>query len=228
MSLDGQSHESIRLYINYISASDSIAKIDIARQIEELRIQHQVEKMEQENRQKTRYLQLSLVIIMLIALLFSLSVLYAKKLNIKNRVLVDQLEEHDKWVSNFLPLSEKRKEQSVEDVSAEVMRQLNLYMTNERPYRNPALDRKELAKALLVSERILANSIREKNGQTVLEYITMFRLENARRLLALEESVTVKEIAEQCGFGTLRTFQRSFRDKYGMPPSQYRNIAIGK
>ena len=141
---------------------------------------------------------------------------------------MDQLEEHDKWVSNFLPLSEKRKEQSVEDVSAEVMRQLNLYMTNERPYRNPALDRKELAKALLVSERILANSIREKNGQTVLEYITMFRLENARRLLALEESVTVKEIAEQCGFGTLRTFQRSFRDKYGMPPSQYRNIAIGK
>lgn len=228
LSLDGQSHESIRLYRNYISASDSIAKIDIARQIEELRIQHQVEKMEQENRQKTRYLQLSLVIIMLIALLFSLSVLYAKKLNIKNRVLVDPLEEHDKWVSNFLPLSEKRKEQSVEDVSAEVMRQLNLYMTNERPYRNPALDRKELAKALLVSERILANSIREKNGQTVLEYITMFRLENARRLLALEESVTVKEIAEQCGFGTLRTFQRSFRDKYGMPPSQYRNIAIGK
>lgn len=114
------------------------------------------------------------------------------------------------------------------DTTGEVMLRLNRYMTDERPYRNPALDRKELAKALQVGERILANSIREKNGQTVLEYITMFRLENARHLLASEESFTIKDIAEQCGFGTLRTFQRSFKEKYGMPPTRYREIVNDK
>lgn len=228
LSLSGQPHESIGLYREYISASDSVAKIDIARQIEELRIQHQVEKTLQENQKKTRYLQLSLVIIALIVLLLFLSFLYVKKLNAKNRVLVDQLEEHDKWVSNFLPLSEKREEQVAEDTSGEVMQRLNRYMTDECPYLNTALDRKELAKVLQVSERVLANSIREKNGQTVLEYITMFRLENARHLLTSEESFTIKDIAEQCGFGTLRTFQRSFKEKYGMPPTRYREIANDK
>ena len=98
-------------------------------------------------------------------------------------------------------------------------------MINERLYQNPALDRKELAKALQINERTLANALREENDQTVLEYITMYRLENARHLLSLKNPVTLKEIAEQCGFGTLRTFQRSFRDRYGMPPSQYR-VAI--
>lgn len=59
-------------------------------------------------------------------------------------------------------------------------------MINERLYRNPALDRKELAKALQINERTLANALREENDQTVLEYITMYRLENARHLLSLK------------------------------------------
>lgn len=233
LSLNGQSHESIELYRHYIQANDSIAKEEIARQIDELQIQYQVEKAQQESLEKTRHLQFSLIIIVLIVLLLSLSVIYAKKINSKNRILVTQLEEHDKWIKNFSPLTDKPKGQPAtttnsQVTSHELMQQINAYMQNERPYQNTALDRKELAKMLQINERTLANTIREKNAQTVLEYITMYRLENARHLLSVDKTITIKDIAEQCGFGTLRTFQRSFRDKYGMPPSQYREITNQK
>ena len=192
-----------------------------------------MEKTQQENLRKTRYLQFAFIIIALITLLLSLYVIYAHTLNAKNRLLVTRLEERDKWTRYFLPLEQNDQEQSVdstsaESVSLEIIQRLNTFMINEQPYRNPALDRKELAKALQLNERALANALREVNNQTVLEYITMYRLENARHLISLRNTDTLKEIAERSGFGTLRTFQRYFRERYGMPPSRYREIFAGK
>ncbi len=236
LSLSGQPRQSIQLYRDYIQANDSIAKEEIARQLDELRVQYEVEKAQQENRQTTRYLQLAFVIIGLVSLLLLLYIIYAYKLNAKNRLLVARLEERDKWTKNFSSpelgpglgeLSEDTKSSGL-STSREIVQRLETFMIDERPYRNPALNRKELAKALQMNEQTLANAIREENNQTVSEYITMHRLENARHLLSLEDSVILKDIAEQCGFGTLRTFQRSFRDRYGMPPSQYRKIASEK
>lgn len=233
LSLSGQPQQSIELYRNYIQANDSITKEEIASKLDELRIQYQVEKAQQENLQKTKYLRLAFIIIILIALLLSLYIVYARKLNAKNRLLVARLEEHDSWIRNFAPKGEKPDEQPTADfpgqlTSREIMRHVNAFMIDKRPYLNPSLERKELAKALQVNERALANAIREENGQTLLEYITMYRLENARYLLSLNETTTIKDIAEQCGFGTLRTFQRCFRERFGMPPSQYREIISKK
>lgn len=232
LSLSGQSQQSIGLYRTYIHANDSIAKEEIARQLNELQVQYQVEKTQQESLQKTRYLQFALVIIALITLLLSLYILYAHRLNAKNRLLVARLEERDQWTRSFLPLARNDQEQQADShpgqSTLDIVQRLNRLMTQEQPYRNPALDRKELAKALQLNERTLANALREVNNQTVLEYITMYRLENARYLLSQKNPDTLKDIAEQCGFGTLRTFQRYFRDRYGMPPSQYREIIAGK
>ncbi len=233
LSLSGQSQQSIGLYRTYIHANDSIAKEEIARQLNELQVQYQVEKTQQENLRKTRYLQFAFIIIALITLLLSLYIIYAHTLNAKNHLLVTRLEERDKWAQYFLPLEQNDQEQpadstSAKSVSLEIIQRLNTFMINEQPYRNPALDRKELAKALQLNERALANALREVNNQTVLEYITMYRLENARHLISLRNTDTLKEIAERSGFGTLRTFQRYFRERYGMPPSRYREIIAGK
>ena len=230
LSLSGHPRKSIGLYRDYIQANDSIAKAEIARQLNELQVQYQVEKTQQESLKKTRYLQFAVIIIILITLLLSLSIIYAKRLNRKKHLLVTRLEERDKWTRNFLPIGQNERQQpaigeSEEPTFYNIIQRLNAFMTEERPYRNPALDRKELAKALHLNERTLANALREVNNQTVLEYITMYRLENARCLLSRQTSDTLKEIAVQSGFGTLRTFQRYFRDRYGMPPSQYRKIA---
>ena len=98
------------------------------------------------------------------------------------------------------------------------------YMMDERPFLNPALQRKDMAQYLQINERVLASLIRETFDQSVLEYITSYRLEYACHLLSANESLPLKDIAQQCGFGTLRTFQRLFHDRYGMPPSQYRGF----
>ncbi|MDE5814063.1 MAG: helix-turn-helix domain-containing protein [Muribaculaceae bacterium] len=56
-------------------------------------------------------------------------------------------------------------------------------------------------------------------------YINSFRAEEARRLLDTDAEITVSEIAGRLGFGTARTLQRAFKERYDMTPTQYREAS---
>ena len=56
------------------------------------------------------------------------------------------------------------------------------------------------------------------------EYINSLRVFEACRKLR-HEAVGITEIAQQVGFGCLRTFNRAFKQKTGMTPSEYRRAA---
>ena len=180
-------------------------------------------------------LGLSWVILFLITLALIIYITYAYKLRANKRLLVARLQEYDKWAKTpqlwFLAankeVQEKREEKTSaisKDSDSDVIERLKKYMMDERPFLNPALQRKDMAQYLQINERVLASLIRETFDQSVLEYITSYRLEYACHLLSANESLPLKDIAQQCGFGTLRTFQRLFHDRYGMPPSQYRGF----
>lgn len=235
LTLGGHEEESVSFYEKYIAAADSIAHEEISYQLEELKVRYEVEKGQLESQQKTRLLGLSWVILFLITLALIIYITYAYKLRANKRLLVARLQEYDKWAKTpqlwFLAankeVQEKREEKTSaisKDSDSDVIERLKKYMMDERPFLNPALQRKDMAQYLQINERVLASLIRETFDQSVLEYITSYRLEYACHLLSANESLPLKDIAQQCGFGTLRTFQRLFHDRYGMPPSQYRGF----
>ncbi len=87
LSLSGQPQQSIRLYRDYIKPTIPSRKEEIARQLDELRIQYEVEKTQQENLQKTPVFTTSFYHHRSVTLLLSLYIIYANKLNAKNRLL---------------------------------------------------------------------------------------------------------------------------------------------
>ncbi len=58
-------------------------------------------------------------------------------------------------------------------------------------------------------------------GKTPSEYIVLYRLDTAKRLLA-ETDMSVTEIAQNCGFANVSYFIRSFRRAYRTTPYGYR------
>ena len=58
-------------------------------------------------------------------------------------------------------------------------------------------------------------------GATPLEYITDRRLEESKKLLATSNQAIV-DIALDSGFKTMSHYSRKFKEKYGIPPSQYK------
>jgi transcriptional regulator GlxA family with amidase domain len=74
----------------------------------------------------------------------------------------------------------------------------------------------DLASLVAMSPRNLSRVFKDKTGTTVLEYLTMLRLEFAKTMLNNPE-YTIEYIAMKCGFKTARQLQRILKaNKNGM------------
>jgi len=65
----------------------------------------------------------------------------------------------------------------------------------------------ELASLVAMSPRNLSRVFKEKTGTTIIEYLTLLRVEFAKTLVNNPE-YTIEYIASQCGFKTARQLQR--------------------
>lgn len=79
----------------------------------------------------------------------------------------------------------------------------------------------DIAAQVDFSESHFMRYFKEKMGTSFVDYLRDYRLTMAARLL-LSSNATVLSIAEEVGFDNLSYFNRAFKKKYGMTPSQYR------
>lgn len=78
-----------------------------------------------------------------------------------------------------------------------------------------------LARRAAMSRTLFAERFREAVGQTPHQYLTLWRIQNARRLLA-ESQLSLERIARRVGYGSGASFSRVFRKTMGIPPGSYR------
>ncbi len=83
----------------------------------------------------------------------------------------------------------------------------------------------DLAGELGVSERHLRRALEREIGVSPLGLAQTHRLLLAKRLL-VDTDLSVTRVAYASGFQSLRRFNASFREQYGMPPSALRRKAI--
>lgn len=69
----------------------------------------------------------------------------------------------------------------------------------------------------------LSKIFSEKIGMSFTEYVNTLRIERASYLLR-NTGLSVLDISEQCGYGSLRSFNRNFMRKMGMTPRDYKHI----
>ncbi len=81
---------------------------------------------------------------------------------------------------------------------------------------------KEVARALGISPSHLRARFRASCGVSIGRHLRRLRLEQACGLLRLGPQ-RVSEVAEQCGFTSIYSFSRAFRQAYGIPPLAFRH-----
>lgn len=70
---------------------------------------------------------------------------------------------------------------------------------------------------------IMASKIYRRYSQnSLLDYINYKRIEASKKLL-VDSSLTLEEVALQCGFGSTKTFTRSFKKYENITPGRYRS-----
>ena len=83
------------------------------------------------------------------------------------------------------------------------------------------ITQKDAAKALHLSDSYLSHLFSGKIGVNFCCYINNLRVNEACSLL-LNSEKSITAIAEECGFGSIRSFNRAFLHHKGLTPSEYR------
>ena len=219
------------------SINDSLHNVTFNKQLDELRVIHQVDTLiaEKDLHQK----QLLYMITGCLILLFTLGIwiYYTRRLQKKNINLVKQILEQNKLFdelkANASELDRLRKIVRETEADAnttgqeedEMFSHLETYMSEQQPYTNPALNRKMLADALGTNEKYLRDTIKNNAGATVNDYITHYRLKHANRLLVHQDYI-IDAVAEDSGFTSRSMFYEYYRSNYGLTPTEFRKIIL--
>src|SRR5207253_11384875 len=106
--------------------------------------------------------------------------------------------------------------------SADEMRRIADAYITECIERRTAPQVNELAAKLGRSAGDFSNLFLKLLGERPSDYFQQVRIDCSKRLLSTTD-LTTEMIASICGFGTLRTFFRSFKSTTGMTPQNFRD-----
>lgn len=110
---------------------------------------------------------------------------------------------------------------SKEALETAIYMELQQLMNEKKLYRDPKLTRDRVVVKLGTSRKTFIEVLQNHINMSFIDYVNTFRLYEATALLENEE-YTNETIAEVVGFGSVNTFYRQFRNKYGISPSEYR------
>ena len=85
------------------------------------------------------------------------------------------------------------------------------------------LSLKEISKIVNISPRQLNRLFKKNLKKTTMDIYRKLRLELAQKLLA-QSHLSITEIAFSCGFSSSSQFSQSFKEKFGVMPSKYKNL----
>lgn len=72
-----------------------------------------------------------------------------------------------------------------------------------------------------MSVRNFSRAFAREFGSTPAKFVTIMRVETAKRLL-IDSERSLEKIAAECGFGSVDSMQRAFRQETGQTPGAFR------
>ncbi len=86
-------------------------------------------------------------------------------------------------------------------------------------YKNPDLDVTEFCKLMGMSKTLLNKRLHEASGQSISQFIRVYRLSVANEMLKNNHHLNVSEVAYEVGFNDPKYFTRCFTSYFGRTPS---------
>jgi len=108
------------------------------------------------------------------------------------------------------------------------IKQLTIYMENEKPYLNPSLTIKNLADQMGMNSRELSILINQKLKQHFFDFVNGYRIQEAMNILVdpAKKDETVLEILYEVGFNSKSSFNTAFKKHTGQTPTEFRKIGL--
>ena len=127
-----------------------------------------------------------------------------------------------------MPLRDATKEDSFVEatVNQEALERLNqVFIYVEQQFDTPiTLD--EVAEVVGFSPYYFARFFKKHTGQTFIQFLTTYRINQAKYILANEKCPMI-EVAERAGFHSVKTFHHVFKEQVGISPLKFQKTIFG-
>ena len=127
--------------------------------------------------------------------------------------------------------SEIQSDESGEKAEEENVMLSNMYFDilkrigQEKLYLDPTFSLQDLCEKMNRSQRYVSQAVSEVGNTTFPNLINSFRVNEARRLFASNQHISINEIVEKTGFGSRQSFHRNFKAATGFAPKEYQERA---
>lgn len=230
LHLLGRDAEASDAYARYVAESDRTDRTIMAAQMQLMSHEYELQSMLRDKR-AARLERIGAVVVLAILLALSLLLLRVYLVTrLKNRRLVALIMANDALrrasgagrTAGDGAASGASGASAIDDDMMRLGRQGMEFVEKHHAFLDADGGRAALAAHLGVNERAASAAVSAAAGCSFKAYTNTLRLEMARRILKEQPDTTVQQVASQCGFGTLRTLQTLFKEKYGLTPSEYR------
>ena len=216
----GDSAQALRLTKEAYAINDSMQVLLAASNAQELEAVYQNQaKTEQISRLRLWVAVLAVLLAVFIGFALTLRIRTVRKRKDKTiaAVVKDMVESEERKVESDLSATAA--------ISASEPSRFSSFDTavnQGRLYAKPEVTRDVLVELMGTDSTTFSRIIREQSGcQNLNDYLNRKRIALACQLMQEHPNWTVETIAQDCGFQTVRTFNRVFKIATGMTPTQY-------
>lgn len=140
----------------------------------------------------------------------------------KELEVLESYEELKEYLSAYFSRLSGVMEKSRQAITESTIKVILDYIDEELS--NSQLSAYQAAEKIGVSPSHFSRLFHKYTGKKFPEYVMEIRLEHARKILSSEPGASIQEVGKAFGFSSNTYFTTSFKKKYGLPPSQYKNL----
>ena len=123
------------------------------------------------------------------------------------------------WIENAE--EEEEEEEAKTESGAEYREKLEQWMETEKPYLNQDFRLTDLRNVLPMNRTYLSKFINAEYDCTFYQFVTNYRIEEAKRLMRENPDMKIQQISDQCGFSSPTVFGRIFARETGLTPTEW-------
>ena len=117
---------------------------------------------------------------------------------------------------------EEETDSPVPELPSAVYREtLEKWMQEEKPYLNPEFRLLDMRQVLPLNRTYLSRLINDEYGCSFYQFVTNYRIEEAKRLMREHPDMKMQDVAEQSGFSSPTVFGRIFARETGLTPREW-------
>ena len=149
-------------------------------------------------------------------------ILLNRRNQIQNRELADAIEKDIRSLRRQVSIVAERELRQNEQQSTGEKLSLTELIEGRQLYLNKNLNKESAAALLGLSQAEMSRMLQDiQPGLSFPDYIKGLRLRHAIQLLGDNPDIAITDLADRCGFYSVRTLQRSFLTLTGKTPSEY-------